>query len=134
MLGHEAGGECDPEQPRASAERACQGLRAQLVPAVGAIAYRAVVLTALRRAQVRFPFWNEATLDPAAEAWLLCVLPADWASKPEEAREIQVAVLASLVAVLTDVMGWSLARRYMNAAWPWALSDADSARQGEKKV
>lgn len=113
LLKREAGDSSDPTHLAQASDRILRQLRRELVPLIGLAGYSAVLGRALRQTRRELPFLT--AIDPASaeEAELKGLSDEIGVLDKVQAEAATQAILANLLGVLVEIMGWDLTYRVL---------------------
>ncbi|HEU4556654.1 MAG TPA: hypothetical protein VFS20_02350 [Longimicrobium sp.] len=124
LVRQEAGGSTDPESLAAAVEGACRKLSGELETLVGRGGVAALIGRAVNLAKREFPFLGVVRLEADAPVALAGLRESLQGHDPAEAEAASVALLASLLAVLVNLLGEELGLRPVWNVWPSASPGA----------
>jgi hypothetical protein len=124
LVRQEAGGSTDPESLAAAVEGACRKLSGELETLVGRGGVAALIGRAVNLAKREFPFLGVVRLEPDPPVALGGLRESLQGRDPAEAEAASVALLASLLGVLVNLLGEELGLRPVWNVWPSASPGA----------
>ena len=130
ILAHEARGDKSPKGLAAAAERVCQRLGHHAGKAIGADAFDALFTRTLTLVRQDFPFLGTVSVKPQAH---LKGLGESVQEQPvRQAADAIVAVVATFLALLTDVIGEELSLALLVEVWAGSsLDEVSNCGQAE---
>jgi hypothetical protein len=118
LVRQEAGGSTDPESLAAAMEGALRKLSRELETLVGRGGVAALIGRAVNLAKRELPFLGVVRLEPSAPVALGGLRESLQGRDPAEAEAASVALLASLLGVIVNLLGEDLGLRPVWNVWP----------------
>ena len=118
LLAYESGNTRNVDHLTGVALRIFQKLRGQLVPIVGSLGYSTILNLSFRLAQEEST--PEFGVEPSSEEEedLKGLFERLQGADYVQAEKTITAALVEFLGVLTELLGWDLSSRILNAAWP----------------